>query len=226
MASSPPLFTALALCMALAACAPQQADVAPAADPVAAAPARAAPPDKATSARTSAEPQTARQEDGVAALAASLHLRCDTASKGSGCVAGNMDAGDFYDVEVSPSCSADGNFAGVAERDAVLLDALPVTGSKAQVAARLSDGQFVCILATARAGQHVAYYYVVALPPASVGACRGKPICDQYGERPIDFVAQRKQGRHCILTGDARPEGDCAQGWIEPQKLDIFANGL
>ncbi|KMM77269.1 hypothetical protein ACP93_02940 [Xanthomonas sp. NCPPB 1128] len=159
-------------------------------------------------------------------MAKSLHLRCENAAKGSGCVAGDMDAGDFYDVDMSPRCDAEGNFAGVAEPDAALLDALPVTGSKAQVAARLSDGQFLCILATAHAGQHAAYYYVVAIPPASVSACREKPICKQYGERPVDFVAQPKQGIHCTVGGNTRPEGDCAQGWIEPQKLDVFANGL
>ncbi|MDV0439712.1 hypothetical protein [Xanthomonas sacchari] len=159
-------------------------------------------------------------------MAKSLHLRCENAAKGSGCVAGNVDTGDFYDVEMSPRCDADGNFAGVAERDAALLDALPVTGSTAQVAAKLSEGQFVCILATARAGQHAAYHYVVAIPPASVSACQGKAICKQYGQRRVDFVTQRKQGRQCSIAGNARPEGDCAQGWIQSQKLDVFANGL
>ncbi|MBB5942017.1 hypothetical protein [Xanthomonas sp. 3307] len=226
MASSPPLFAALALFMALAACNSRQADASTTASPVADAAARTASSDKATSGRAPSTSQAARQDDGVAALAESLHLRCENAAKGSGCVAGNMDAGDFYDVDVSPGCGADGNFAGVAKRDATLLDALPVTGSKVQVAARLSDGQFVCILATAHAGQRAAYYYVVAIPPASVGACKGKPICTQYGERPVDFVTQRKQGKRCAVAGKARPEGDCAQGWIEPQKLDVFSEGL
>ncbi|MCI2262231.1 hypothetical protein [Xanthomonas indica] len=197
--------------MALAACNPRQADAAPTANPVADASTRS---------------QTARQDDGIAALAESLHLRCENAAKGSGCVSGNMDAGDFYDVDISPRCGTDGNFAGVADHDTTLLDALPVTGSKAQVAAKLSDGQFVCILATAHAGQQATYYYVVALPPASVSACQGKAICKQYGERPVDFVTQRKRGRPCTIPANARPEGDCAQGWIEPQKLDFFANGL
>ncbi|XQA69220.1 hypothetical protein ACM9XB_17060 [Xanthomonas sacchari] len=226
MASSPPLFAALTLVMALAACSPRQTDASTTASPAADASARTASSDEATPVRASTASQTAHQDDGVAALAESLHLRCENAAKGNGCVAGNMDAGDFYDVDVSPDCGADGNFAGLAERDATLLDALPVTGSKVQVTAKLSDGQFVCILATAHAGQQAAYYYVVAVPPASVGACNGKPICNQYGERPIDFVTQRKQGKHCTIAGNARPEGDCAQGWIEPRKLDVFSNGL
>ncbi|MET0549437.1 MAG: hypothetical protein ABW002_09240 [Xanthomonas sp.] len=226
MASSPPPFAALAFSMALAACSPEQADVSPTASPVADASARAVSAEEAASVRAPTDSQTARQDDGVAALAKFLHLRCENATKASGCVAGNMDAGDFYDVDVSPGCGADGNFAGVAERDAALLDALPVTGSKAQVAAKLSDGQFVCILATARAGQQAAYYYVAAVPPASVGACQGKAICKRYGERRIDFVTQRQQGRQCAVAGNARPEGDCAQGWIEAQTLDVFSNGL
>ncbi|WP_232764292.1 hypothetical protein [Xanthomonas sp. SHU 308] len=226
MASSPRCFAALALSMALTACSPWQADASPTASAIADASAGEVSSDRAKSIGASTPSSPARQDDGFAALAKSLHLRCEHAAEGSGCVAGNVDTGDFYDVEMSPRCDADGNFAGVAERNATLLDALPVTGSNTQVAATLSDGQFVCILATARAGQHAAYHYVVAIPPASVSACQGKAICKQYGQRRVDFVTQRKQGRQCSIAGNARPDGDCAQGWIQSQKLDVFANGL
>ncbi|MBO9826957.1 hypothetical protein J7373_01705 [Xanthomonas sp. A2111] len=155
-----------------------------------------------------------------------MHLNCENAANGTGCVSGNMEAGDFYDIDLSPSCDADGNFAGLAEPNAALLDSLPVTGSKAQTTARLSNKQFVCILATAHTGQQSDYYYVAAIPPTSVSACRGKPICNLYGERPIEFISQHKQGKICTLTSDARPEGDCAQGWIEAQKLDVFSDGI
>ncbi len=212
--------------MALTVCSPWQADASPTASAIADASAGEVSSDRAKSIGASTPSSPARQDDGVAGLAKSLHLRCEHAAEGSGCVAGNVDTGDFYDVEMSPRCDADGNFAGVAERNATLLDALPVTGSNAQVAATLSDGQFVCILATARAGQHAAYHYVVAIPPASVSACQGKAICKQYGQRRVDFVTQPKQGRQCSIAGNARPDGDCAQGWIQSQKLDVFANGL
>lgn len=182
--------------------------------------------EQASVAPPAALPADASQGNDLANFAKALRVQCEDASKGRGCTAGNMEAGDFYDIELSPNCSAEGFFAGVSEPDAPLLDTLPVTGSKAQINARLSDGQFVCVQATARAGQQPAYYYVVGLPVASIPACRGKPICNQHGDRPITFVAQHKSGKACALIDGTRPEGDCAQGWIEPQKLDVFSNGI
>lgn len=166
------------------------------------------------------------QDDDLATFAKGLGAHCDDAPKGHGCVLGNMDAGDFYDIELSPDCGPEGFFAGVSERDAPLLDTLPVTGSKAKINARLSDGQFVCVQATARVGQQANYYYVVSIPTSSVAACQGKPICNQYGDRPIIFVAQQNSGKACALTSSGRPRGDCARGWVEPQKLDVFSNGI
>jgi hypothetical protein len=181
---------------------------------------------KAPQAPPAASPTDTPQGGDLADFAKGLGAHCDDAAKGLGCVLGNMDAGDFYDIELSPDCGPEGFFAGVSERDAPLLDTLPVTGSKAKINARLSDGQFVCVQATARVGQQANYYYVVSIPTSSVAACRGKPICSQYGDRPITFVAQQNTGKACALTSDARPQGDCARGWVEPKNLDVFSNGI
>jgi hypothetical protein len=184
------------------------------------------PATAASQSPSPASPANAAEDSSPADLGKTLGVHCDDETKGLGCVAGNVDAGDFYDVELSPSCGAEGFFAGVAEAEASLLNTLPVTGSKAQVNAKLSQGQFVCVQATARTGQQPAYYYVIAIPAATVSACQGKPICSQYGDRSISFAAQPKTGNACALATNGRYQGDCAQGWVDPQRLDVFSNGL
>lgn len=184
-------------------------------------PAQAAPP-----APSPAPPADTSPSNALADFEKTLGVHCDDAAKGQGCVAGNMEAGDFYDIELSPDCGPEGFFAGVPEADAPLLNTLPVTGSKAQVNAKLSQGQFVCVQATARTGQQPDYYYVIAIPVASVTACQGKPICSQYGDRPVNLLAQPKTGKACSPAANGQYHGDCAQGWVEPRKLDVFSNGL
>lgn len=165
-------------------------------------------------------------DGGSADFARALGVHCDDPGKGQGCIAGNMDAGDFYDIELSPSCGQDGFFAGVSEAEAPLLDTLPVTGSKTRINAKLSQGQFLCVQATARAGQQPAYYYVIAIPTAGIAACQGKPICSRYGDRQIDFVARPRTGTACSPATGGRYQGDCAHGWVDAQRLDVFSDGL
>ncbi|MCD9032437.1 hypothetical protein LDO32_11940 [Luteimonas sp. Y-2-2-4F] len=157
-------------------------------------------------------------------LAEQLGARCADAATGRDCVIGNLEAGDYYDIELSPRCDAEGFFAGVSAPEAVALDALPVTGSDARPNAALSEGQFLCVQAIARSGQQPAYYYAIAIAPGDVAACRGAPVCARYGERPVRWQAQVRTGTAC--TVDARWQGDCARGWIAADALDVFSNGL
>lgn len=162
----------------------------------------------------------------VASLAARVGARCDDETTGKGCISGNLDAGDFYEVELLPNCGTDGFFAGVVATDTPLLDTLPVTGSDARTNARLSQHQFACIQAIARAGQQPFYYYIAAISPSSVKACEGREICTRYGERPVHFEAQAVSGSACAVDADGRVRGDCAQGWVDAGALDVFSNGL
>ncbi|WP_369934652.1 hypothetical protein [Xanthomonas tesorieronis] len=161
--------------------------------------------------------QTLIQESGV---------RCTDAKAARGCTAGNLDAGDFYDVELSPDCGGDGFFAGVAEAKGVdVLNNVPTTGSDVQPRARFEQGQLVCIQGIARAGQNPHYYYVIAVPASSVAKCKGNALCNQYGDRPIQRTALGNGGA-CRIAASGTYAGDCAQGWVNASALDVFSNGM
>lgn len=105
--------------------------------------------------------------DQLAALIQASGVKCTDATTAKGCTAGNVETGDFYDVELSPVCGDDGFFAGVAQAQGVdALRAVPTTGSNAAANANLAQGQLVCIQGIGRAGQNPLYYYVVAIPQA------------------------------------------------------------
>ncbi len=53
--------------------------------------------------------------DRLATLLQASDVQCADANMAKGCTAGNVDAGDFYDVELSPACGDAGLFAGVAQ---------------------------------------------------------------------------------------------------------------
>ena len=161
-----------------------------------------------------------------ASLVDALGIRCDDSASGGGCILGNLDAGDYYDVNLSPACNANGQFAGVVDADPALLDTLPVTGSNVRTNARLRQGQFVCVQVIARAGQQPAYYYVAAISPDRTGACEGREICERYGMRPVDFEAQVRSGIACMTDANGHVQGDCARGWINAKSLEFFADGL
>ena len=173
-----------------------------------------------------AEAPRAGLDIAAASLADSLGARCDDPASGRGCILGNLDAGDYYDVELSPHCHAKGVFAGVVDASADLLDTLPVTDSDVRTNARLGQGQFVCVQATARAGRQPAYYYVAAMPPEGIRACERRDICERYGMRQIDFVAQARRGIACTVDTDGHVQGDCGRGWINAKSLEVFSDGL
>lgn len=200
-----------------AATAPAAAASATAAQPAPSAPA----PATTTTARTPA----AAAADAMNALIQASGTHCPDATGSRGCTAGNLEAGDFYDVDLSPQCDAY-SFAGVARDQGVdALDRVPTTGSAPQVRAHFAPDQFVCVQAIARAVQNPMYYYVVAVPTASVEQCKGNELCSTYGDRPI----QRRvpgQGGACRLAAPGVYVGDCAQGWVSAEALEVFSNGI
>lgn len=58
--------------------------------------------------------------DRLATLLQASGVQCADANMAKGCTAGNVDAGDFYDVELSPACDDAGLFAGVAQASGVM----------------------------------------------------------------------------------------------------------
>ncbi len=171
-------------------------------------------------------PAAAPAADGLTALIQASGVKCSNASTGSGCTAGDVDSGDFYDVELSPDCGDHGFFAGVADAKGVeTLSAVPSTGSKASVTAKLSKGQLVCVQGIGRTGQNPLFYYVVAVPAATVGKCKGNTLCDTYGDRPITGLATTG-GEACHAAAPGRYAGNCAQGWVSADVLDVFSNGM
>lgn len=216
------LALALALGLSVAACTTQARD--------ANAQSASAPAEAATASAPAAPGKTAKStpagsSNGLLGLVEALGAHCGDAATGRDCIIGNVQAGDFYDVDLSPSCGDDGFFAGVSADKATLLDTLPVTGSKAQDNASLARDQFLCVQATARSGQQPAYYYVLAIAPDQVAACRGRPICQQYGQRPVQLQAQPRAGSACTASA-GHWQGDCARGWISADAVDVFSNGL
>lgn len=214
------LATIPGLLLALGACAAgdSSSPATPAAEPTATTPA-------ATPGAAPAAPPFAVSSDGLAALIQSSGVTCTDASAGRGCTAGDVDSGDFYDVELSPDCGDQGFFAGVADAKGVeTLDTVPTTGSKAMATARLSKEQLVCVQGIGRAGQNPMFYYVVAIPAATVGKCKGNVLCDTYGDRPISGLVSSGEACHVVALGQYA--GNCARGWVSADVLDVFSNGM
>lgn len=164
--------------------------------------------------------------DRLATLLQASGVQCADANMAKGCTAGNVDAGDFYDVELSPACDDAGLFAGVAQASGVdALDAVPTTGSSVVARARLAQGQLVCIQAIGRAGQNPLYYYVIAIPADSVAGCKNNSACRTYGDRPIQR-SKSATGGSCHAAAPGQYVGDCAQGWVGADALDVFSNGI
>ncbi|WDL38780.1 hypothetical protein JH288_02720 [Xanthomonas campestris pv. campestris] len=164
--------------------------------------------------------------DQLATLLQASGVQCADANMAKGCTAGNVDAGDFYDVELSPACDDAGLFAGVAQASGVdALDAVPTTGSSVVARARLAQGQLVCIQAIGRAGQNPLYYYVIAIPADSVAGCKNNSVCRTYGDRPIQR-SKSATGGSCHAAAPGQYVGDCAQGWVGADALDVFSNGI
>jgi len=143
---------------------------------------------------------------------------CNDPVRQTGCTVGD------YDLELHPGCGPDGLFAGVSgDAGAVLLDAAPPndTGKRAT----LAKGQFGCVQATANAGESPAWYYVTAVPVASVAACAGNHLCEMYGDRDVVWHDEAPLDE-CATLGAPQYRGRCVSGWTRADDLDLFSNGL
>ncbi|MCC4632161.1 hypothetical protein LL970_02680 [Xanthomonas dyei pv. eucalypti] len=161
-----------------------------------------------------------------AAVIKASGVTCANPLSGTGCTAGNIDTGDFYDVELLSDCGDTGLFAGVARATgADIRDTVPATGSTATATARLTQGQLVCVQGIARTGQNPRYYYVFAIPASSVAACNNATLCETYGDRPIKRL-KPTGGAACRPAVQGRYVGDCAQDWVDADALDVFSNGI
>ncbi|MCC4585838.1 hypothetical protein LL962_01685 [Xanthomonas sp. NCPPB 1067] len=185
-----------------------------------------AAPTASTAPSAPSAPASASLNDTIAALIQASGVKCTDAKTAKGCTAGNVDSGDFYDVELSPDCGVDGFFAGVAQAKGVdALSTVPTTGSSATANASLAQGQLVCVQAIGRAGQNPLYYYVVAIPADSVAKCKNNVLCKTYGDRPIKRMTPAR-GDACHAAAPGRYVGSCAQGWVSAEALDVFSDGL
>lgn len=203
--------------LALSACSAGES-AAPAAAP-------AAPAAPTASAATPA-PASPAINNTLTSLIQASGVKCTDTKTARGCTAGNVDSGDFYDVELSPDCGDGGFFAGVAQAKGVdALNTVPTTGSSATANANLAQGQLVCVQAIGRAGQNPLYYYVVAIPADSVAKCKNNALCKTYGDRPIKRI-KPASGDACHVAAPGQYVGSCAQGWVSADALDVFSNGL
>lgn len=149
-------------------------------------------------------------------------ISCGDTTRGLDCSLGNADNGDTFDVRMYSGCGAAGVFGGVTA-DANLFDRYPPKSGAWPASFR--KGQFVCVLAEAGSPGEAYLYYVVEAPTASVADCAKSSLCKDYGSRPVEWNVPRTRTA-CRATGVGSFEGDCAIGWIEAEKIEVFAMGL
>lgn len=149
-------------------------------------------------------------------------ISCGDAARGLDCSMGNGDNGDTFDVRMYSGCGATGVFGGVTS-DANLFDRYPPKSGAWPASFR--KGQFVCVLAEAGAPGEAYLYYVVEAPTGSVADCAKSSLCNDYGDRPVKWHVPHA-GTACRATGAGSFEGDCAIGWIEAEKIEVFTTGL
>ncbi|SDR13890.1 hypothetical protein [Pseudoxanthomonas sp. CF125] len=99
--------------------------------------------------------------------------------------------------------------------------------AQSDVEAKLGDGQFVCVAATAResTSNQPQWYYLMAIPVQSVKACAAKSFCARPGDLPIEWM-RPTSGQRCHANARSRYEGDCAAGWVKAEEFGEFSMGL
>ncbi|AOY65027.1 hypothetical protein ABFO19_02565 [Xanthomonas citri pv. glycines] len=102
------------------------------------------------------------------------------------------------------------------------MNVVPSTGSSATATANLAQGQLVCVQAIGRAAQNPRYYYVAAIPASTIARCKNNALCKTYGDRQI----KRASGESCHPAAPGQYVGNCAQGWVSADALDVFSNGI
>lgn len=153
----------------------------------------------------------------VDSLAKVANVECtDMGSGQTSCTAGRLSV-DLYE-----SCGRDGFFGAVSTDDGITLKERPE--ADAGSVARLGGGQFLCIRGLARQEQNPEWYFVTAIPVATVSGCTDKELCKIYGDRPVAWTVP-PSGKPCVLKSD-RYAGDCASGWVTAGSIEVFSEGI
>ena len=177
------------------------------------------PGHPAPASATSTPPAT----ESLADFAKRIGVECTARGHDLACIGGKPENGDIYDVELMPDCGADGFFGGVAsDAGTELRDALPPEDETTP--AVLARGQLVCIQAIGRVAQDPSYFYVTAVPPSAIAACRSNRLCETYGTRTAS--GWHLDATKCHLSPGGRPTDACPQGWARREDIEDFSNGM
>jgi len=153
----------------------------------------------------------------VDSLANAANVECAATNNGhTSCIAGKLSV-DLYE-----SCGRDGLFGAVSTDDGIAVKERPETDAGS--VARLGGGQFLCIRGVARQEQNPEWYFVMAIPVATVAGCANRELCRIYGDRPVAWAVP-PSGNPCVLKSD-RYAGDCASGWVAAESIEVFSEGI
>jgi len=134
------------------------------------------------------------------AFAARIGVRCEIA-KGRDdldCIGGRPEVGDYYDVELHPSCGESSMLARVGPQKVELRDRIAPVDRRTE--AIVQPGALLCVQAIGRAGEHASYYYVRRLDEAHATACTPGDACQT-----------------------SRDFGD--EGWARANRIVVLAQG-
>ncbi|HEV7775869.1 MAG TPA: hypothetical protein VGO76_03330 [Luteibacter sp.] len=135
-------------------------------------------------------------------------------------------AGEYQIATYPEGCGAEGTYGAIYAKNgasATLYQAL--SAARGAPVARLKDKQFACVTADARKKHgDVEWYFVTAIPVASVKACAGKTTCQDGSDQPIEWI-KPATGEACHRTA-AGYTGDCPSGWISAEDFGEFSMGL
>jgi hypothetical protein len=94
------------------------------------------------------------------AFAARIGVTCEIAKDGDelDCIGGRPEVGDYYDVELQPSCDKRARLARVGSQEVELRDRIAPVDRR--TVATVKPGELLCVQAIGRAGEHASYYYV------------------------------------------------------------------
>lgn len=99
-----------------------------------------------------------------------------------------------------------------------------IDAAKAKPIVKVGDSQLLCIIAQAdsKASVYDHRFYVVAMPPSRVPACKGNDTCQSAS---IEWIAPKPAGE-CVFAKDNSFKGACAAGWVDSKDIEQFSMGL
>lgn len=153
----------------------------------------------------------------VNSLAKEANVECKNTDIGQTMCTSGRSSVDLYE-----SCGREGLFGAVSTDDGIILKERPE--ADADSVARLGGGQFLCVRGLARKKQNPEWYFVMAIPVATVAGCTGKGLCKIYGDRPVTWTVP-PHGKPCVLKDD-KYVGDCASGWVTAGSIEVFTEGI